>query len=157
MVQAHLAERAGERDVDHPVELHRLGLVVGLAQGDAGVAPSLAGVAADEARVADVAEDAVVAFVGEVAAVEPIVVGAALVLDAQPVGLSGDERVGDEVADAHHLRDEVAVDVEDVVVLGAREEDVDVEEAVALGRQHLAELGDVAGVQVRTAVRHRAA
>ena len=52
---------------------------------------------------------------------------------------------------------EVAVDVEHVVAGRRVEEHIHLVELLAVRRQHLAQLGDVAGVQMRAAVRHRAA
>jgi hypothetical protein len=67
------------------------------------------------------------------------------------------ERVGDEVLDAHHLGRAVAVDVEDVVERRLVVVDVDPRQLRRLGREELPQLGDVAGVHVRAAVRHRPA
>jgi len=78
----------------------------------------------------------------------------ALVAHPQAVGPLVPQRVRDVVLDAHHLGLEVSVDVKDVVVVGAVEEGIDLVELLGVGRHHLAKLGDVTPVHVRTAARH---
>ncbi len=136
MCDRYLTQPASEIDVDQSIELDLLGFVAGLVQVDIAVGGAALRGAFDESPVLYLGKPGrSVVAIANLVSVQPFVESPTFVPNAEPVGLLLLQRERDEVFDPHDLGRHVAVDVEDIVVVGAVQEDVDLEQLRDLGRQ----------------------